>query len=300
MMSETTNLETRLTEFETYLKGLDRSPHSIRAYLSDLRLFAEWFKIHTGENFAITNVLDDDIKGWRDEAEKKQKASTVNRKLAALSTFFAWAVEKKVAINDPTRNIHGLGQQELAPKSLSELAVNKIIRKARLSGNLRDHALLQFLAATGLRASEAAAVICGDLQIGERSGWVTVRSGKGRRQRRVPIHARAREALQSFLESEGRKDLSGYADEPLFKTRYGETMTHYAIWYTVKKYATQAGVENVSPHSFRHTVATRLVRNPQVDIVTAATFLGHSRLDTTARYSRPSDEDLEHAAEEIS
>ncbi len=77
-------------------------------------------------------------------------------------------------------------------------------------------------------------------------------------------------------------------------------MTTYAIWYTVKKYAAQAGVENVSPHTFRHTVATRLVRNPKVDIVTAATFLGHSRLDTTARYSRPSDEDLEHAAEEIS
>lgn len=77
-------------------------------------------------------------------------------------------------------------------------------------------------------------------------------------------------------------------------------MTPYAIWYTVKKYAAQAGVENVSPHTFRHTVATRLVRNPNVDIVTAATFLGHSRLDTTARYSRPSDEDLENAAEEIS
>jgi len=299
-MSEMIDLETRLTEFEAYLKGLDRSHHSIRAYLSDLRLYAQWFEARAGEKFGITNVINDDIKNWRNETENKQKASTVNRKLAALSSFFAWAVEKKYATDDPTRHIHGLGQQVIAPKALSEQPVNKIIRKAKVSGNLRDHALLHFLAATGLRASEAAAVKCGDLQFGERAGWVTVRSGKGRKQRRVPIHANARDALQTFLESEGRKEISEHAVESLFKTRDGDAMTPYAIWYTVKKYAAQAGVENVSPHTFRHTVATRLVRNPKVDIVTAATFLGHSRLDTTARYSRPNDDDLEKAAEEIS
>jgi len=299
-MSEMIDLETRLTEFEAHLKKLDRSPHSIRAYLSDLRLFAQWFEAKTGERFGITNVFDEEVKAWRKEMEDKQKASTVNRRLAALSTFFAWATEKKYTVDNPTRNIHGLGQQVIAPKALSEQAVNKIIRKARVSGNLRDHALLNFLAATGLRAAEVAAVKCGDVQIGERSGWVTVRSGKGRKQRRVPIHAKARDALQAFLESEGRDKIAEHAAEPLFRTQEGKAMSTYAIWYTVKKYAAQAGVQNVSPHTFRHTVATRLVRNPNVDIVTAATFLGHSRLDTTARYSRPSDEDLENAAEEIS
>ena len=299
-MSENIDLETRLTEFEAYLKGLDRSRHSVRAYLSDLRLFAQWFEGHTGEKFAVTNLIDDDVKNWRDEMEDKQKASTINRKLAALSVFYAWAVENKYATKDPTLHIHGLGQQMIAPKALSEQAVNKIIRKAKVAGNLRDHALLHFLAATGLRASEVAAVKCSDVQLGGRSGWVTVRSGKGRKQRRVPIHVKARDALQAFLASEGRDKIAEHAAEPLFRTQEGNAMTTYAIWYTVKKYAAQAGVENVSPHTFRHTVATRLVRNPNVDIVTAATFLGHSRLDTTARYSRPSDEDLEKAAEEIS
>ena len=64
----------------------------------------------------------------------------------------------------------------------------------------------------------------------------------------------------------------------------------------MKKYARLAEVEGVTPHTFRHSVATRLVRDPQVDMVTAATFLGHSRLDTTARYSRPSEDDLARAA----
>jgi len=58
-------------------------------------------------------------------------------------------------------------------------------------------------------------------------------------------------------------------------------------------------VEGVTPHTFHHTVATQLVRDPEVDLVTAETFLGHSRLDTTARYSQPSEEDLEKAAKKL-
>lgn len=76
-------------------------------------------------------------------------------------------------------------------------------------------------------------------------------------------------------------------------------MTSYAVWYTVKKYAALAKVDDVTPHTFRHTVATQLVRNPDVDIVTVATLLGHSRLDTTARYSQPSEVDLEQAVEKL-
>jgi integrase/recombinase XerC len=59
------------------------------------------------------------------------------------------------------------------------------------------------------------------------------------------------------------------------------------------------GVKNVTPHSYRHTVTTQLARNPAVDIVTAAAFMGHSRIDTTARYAKLSDDDLARAAEQI-
>lgn len=69
-------------------------------------------------------------------------------------------------------------------------------------------------------------------------------------------------------------------------------MSPYAVWYTVKKYARLAGVKDVTLHTFRHSVATQLVRDPEIDLVTAATFLGHSRLDTTAQYSRPGEEDF--------
>jgi integrase len=103
--------------------------------------------------------------------------------------------------------------------------------------------------------------------------------------------------LREYLEERDGSALP--ADAPVFLSRKGGAITPCAIWYTVKKYAGLAGVKDVSPHSFRHTVGTRLVRDPEVDLVTAAAYLGHSRLDTTMQYSRPSERDLEAAADKL-
>jgi len=297
-------IDTLLTSFETWLKGHGRSAHSLRAYLSDVRQFSAWFAQHTQEPFTLAAADGEDVQNWLDHLSKILNAmpATVNRKLAALSTFFRWAIEAKLVTSDPTANINGVEQQVVSPKALTESAMNKILRKAKESGNLRDHALLELLAATGLRAAEAADLTLGDLELGERSGWVTVRLGKGRRRRKVPVHLRARKALSAYLEQEHLADPAARAAhmaEPLFRSRAGEPLTTYGLWYMGKKYARLAEVEGVTPHTFRHSVATRLVRDPQVDIVTAATFLGHSRLDTTARYSRPSEDDLARAAERV-
>jgi len=295
MTQDKTSPEILLDAFRHHLEARDRSPHSIRAYLSDLRQFAAWFADHTGEPFTLDAVTEYDVRDWRDHLAAKTKPATVNRKLAALSALYRWAGETGRTDRDPTRYVNGVAQQPTAPKALSDQALRRILRQARRSGKKRDVALLELLAATGLRASEVAGLTVGDLELNERSGWVTVR-GKGRKQRRVPVHARARRALREYLEERG-DDVA--PDEPLFLSQKGGPITPYAVWYTVKKYARLAGVEDVSPHTFRHTVATRLVRDPAVDLVTAATFLGHARLDTTARYSRPSEEDLAEAAERL-
>lgn len=302
MTQDNATTDVLVDDFKEWLIKHDRSAHSIRAYLSDVRQFVAWCVQHSNEPFTPAAVADEHVQDWRDHLEDEAMPATVNRKLAALSTFFRWAIEAKLVTSDPTANINGVEQQAVAPKALSEAAMNKILRKAREGGNLRDHALLELLAATGLRAAEAASLTVGDLTLGERSGWVTVRLGKGRRWRRVPIHVRARRALSAYLEQEQLGEpatRAAHAAEPLFRNRAGDPLTSFALWYTVKKYARLAEVGGVTPHTFRHSVATRLVRDPQVDLVTAATFLGHSRLDTTARYSRPSEDDLARAAERV-
>lgn len=308
MSQPNTSLEHLQDRFRAHLEARDRSPHSIRAYLSDLRQFAAWFVEQTGEPFALESVTEYDVRGWRDHQAEKKKPATVNRKLAALSALYCWAGETGQVERDPTEHVNGVKQQCTAPKALNRQAVNRILRQARLNGNERDAALLELLTATGLRASEAAGLKLGDLELGERRGWVTVRAleGKGRKQREVPVHAKARRALWEYLEGRGfdlQEPLprfpSARADEPLFLSQKGGGMSAYTVWYAVKKYAALADVPDVTPHSFRHTVATRLVRDPNVDLVTAAAFLGHSRLETTRRYSEPSEDDLAKAAERL-
>lgn len=107
------------------------------------------------------------------------------------------------------------------------------------------------------------------------------------------------QASQRLLGRVSRGTGHSAAEEPQLLSQKGGATTSYAIWYAVKKYAQLAGVGDVSPHSLRHTVAARLVRDPEVDLVTAATFLGHSRLDTTARYSRPTEEALAEAGDRL-
>jgi len=309
MSQETTNLSIPcLDAFRAWLTGHDRSNHSVRAYGADVCQFAAWFTGHTGEAFALPAVTEYDVQAWRDALAGNRQPASVNRKLAALGTLFRWAVETGQVAHDPTAHVSGVAQQPLAPKALSEGDLTRILRAAQKHGDPRDCALLELLAATGLRAAEVAGLTLGDLDLGERHGWVTVR-GKGRKQRRVPLHTRARRAIAAYLTGRqgegargrgGEEERGGLAPEsPLFLTQQGTAMTPYTLWYTVKKYAAEAGVADVSPHTFRHTVATRLVRDPEVDLVTAATFLGHSRLDTTARYSQPSAEDLAQAAQRL-
>jgi len=291
-MDSATQDNVMLDDFSAWLESRDVSARSIRAHLSDMRHFMTWFAQATGETFSPTDTDWRDLQDWRNQAEKEFKPATVNRRISSLKTFFAFALEKGLATSDPTQRLKGVEQQALTPKALAEDDMKRILRRAR-KDNLRDWAILELLAATGLRVSEVAALLLSDVDMKGKTGWVTVRMGKGKKTRRVPLNERAADAVKEFIKTQ---DCEGDA-APLFVSRLKKAMTPYSIWSVVKKYAADAGVEHVSPHSFRHTVATRLVRNPNVDLVTAATFLGHSRLDTTARYAQPSETDLARAAE---
>ena len=287
------NAKDYFSDYETWLKKRDTSQKSICAYISDAHQFVIWFEQSSGDAFSPAEVDWQDVQDWRNAAEKDFKPATVNRRLSSLRTLFAWAIEKQLVSADPTLRVKGVEQQTLAPKALAEDEVRRILRRAR-KDNFRDWTILELLAATGLRVSEVSALIFGDLELTGKTGWLTVRMGKGKKTRRVPIHEKACDVLREYLVG---KKLTG--TDPLFSSRLNKPMTSYAIWGLVKKYAAEAKVEHATPHSFRHTVATRLVRNPNVDLVTAAAFLGPSRLDTTARYSQPNAEDLEKAAGEL-
>lgn len=295
-----------LDAFAESLHTRGRSEATIRHYLSDLRQFTAWFEQRTGKAFSPEAVAEHDLRAWRDHLAGVLKPASINRKLASLRAFFHFCVEEGWVEKDPARRIPGVARTPDAPRVLGRHALKRILDRAHEEGRRRDSALLELLAATGLRVSEAASLRVGDLELSGRSGWVLVRQDKGCRRRRVPLHARARRSLREYLEERGfppeeplPRPPDPRAREPLFLSQRGGAMTPFAVWYTVKKYARRAGMKGVSPHTLRRTVAARLIGDPQVDLATASAFLGNSRLDIPTGGSRPAEEDLARAAERL-
>ena len=118
---------------------------------------------------------------------------------------------------------------------------------------------------------------------------MVVRSGKGGKQRTVPLNVDARRAIESYKEVRPQ-----VPSDRLFISQRGEGLQAQAVENLVKKYARRAGLENVTPHMLRHTFGKSLV-DVGIDLGTVATLMGHERLDTTALYTQPGARDLAQA-----
>jgi len=140
-----------------------------------------------------------------------------------------------------------------------------------------------------MRVSELCALDINDMVLNERSGSVVVRYGKGGKRREIPLNATVRRALKAWLE------VRGSSPGPLFTSRRGGGITPRGVEYLITRYAYDARLEGVTPHTLRHTFCKQLVdAGESLDRV--AVLTGHASLkNTTARYTRPTAKDLEVA-----
>ena len=181
-------------------------------------------------------------------------------------------------------------QREIAPRWLDRKEQLALLRAVRRRENKRDIAIIQTLLGTGLRISELAALEISDVATGERSGWLTVRYGKGNKARRIPLNLQTRRELGAYLEARSEEE----EESPrLFLGQRGP-LNEAGIHYLVKKYAYQAQLEDVTTHTLRHSFAKNLV-DAGVPLDQVAMLLGHESLDTTRIYTQPSEQDLELA-----
>lgn len=284
------------SSFEEELCREGKSPRTISSYLSDLRHFATWFAQSNGEPFSPQAITILDVRAYKSHLQTvaKFKPATINRRLAALTRYCRFARSLGLIDEDPTHAVQGVRQQEtVRPKALSALELRKLLREVHKSGNKRDIAIVEVLANTGLRVGELVSLAMEDIDLSERKGQVTVRSGKGTKYRQVPLNADARRSLHDYLEIRPE----GVTDS-FFVGQRGSRLSASAIWRVVKKYGQQAGLE-ISPHILRHTFGTRLLRDENVDLVTVASMMGHESLDTTVVYTKPSEEDMAEATERL-
>ncbi len=286
-----------ITAFLTDLARTAKGEKTWRAYRSDLNLFAAWLTATTGDPFAARKLTRIDVRDYKQHllAVEGKAAATVNRRLAALRAFCAWAKQQGLVSELATEGIADVPVPRQAPKALDERAIDRVLRRSAQSGNRRDHALLMTLRHTGIRVAELCDLRVGDVETSERKGTLTVRAGKGMKQRTIPLTVDARKAIARYLAERERPNPEDYL---FISRRTGGRLSSKAVRQLAGKYGYQAMVEDAHPHAFRHNFATELLRKG-APLPTVGALLGHESLQSTARYTQPSERDLREAVNKL-
>ncbi|OIO04156.1 MAG: hypothetical protein AUJ52_15710 [Elusimicrobia bacterium CG1_02_63_36] len=269
-------------EFVKYLsmeRGL--AENSCLAYGSDLAGYLAW----TGKRdplAADARVIEDYL--WHLREEKGLKAVSVFRKMEALRAFYRFqAVEDRIK-EDPTRDFRSPHLPDRLPKYLT---LDEMSRLLRVRGGddfaaLRARTELELLYATGMRASELLGLKPEDVNLMEGVARVL---GKGSKERLIPLHTKAREALSKYLAERARR-FEGRGPSPqVFVGRSGKRLSRVQLWRDLRALGKKAKLSReLHPHLLRHTFASHLLQGG-ADARSVQEMLGHASLQTTQIYT---------------
>ncbi|HEY1140773.1 MAG TPA: site-specific tyrosine recombinase XerD [Lysobacter sp.] len=268
--------------------GLSRQ--TLDSYRRDLEGIARWREGQGGGLSAADRAVLFDYLAWRSRSGYSPRSNA--RLLSALRAFFAHRVRTGARADDPTALLDPPKLPRSLPKALGESQVDALLAAPDVTSPLgsRDRAMLELMYACGLRVSELVNLPATAVNL--RQGVLRV-TGKGSKERLVPLGEEAQHWLESYLAT-ARPQLAGKrAIAPLFLNTNGEAPTRQQFWQLVKRYASVAGIDpaRISPHGLRHSFATHLL-NHGADLRALQMLLGHSSLSTTQIYTLVAREQL--------
>jgi len=304
----TTDLHLLLDRFATFLRvEKSVSPHTLRNYMSDLaQFFAFVEKPHERaeqRQISTTQIDHHLIHAYLSFLHRRNKKSSIGRKLSTLKSFFRFLLREGELERDPTVLISSPKQDQPLP---THLVVDDMFRLLETPPNdtpagLRDRAILEVLYSCGLRVSELVGLNWGDI---DGNVEVVRVKGKGNKERIVPIGRKALDALELYRASipelvapKRRNRLSSatsVAPLPVFLNTRGTRLTTRSVARFVGGYARACGIAlKTSPHALRHTFATHLL-DAGADLRSIQELLGHSSLSTTQKYTHVNLDHLMH------
>ena len=260
-------------------KGL--SQNSVAAYSRDLASLSAFCGPLTSGELPDEEVLHSYVNHLY---KKDLTPRSIARNLSAIRSFCHFLVAEELVASDPTEHLTSPKQWSTIPKFLNREQIEKLIAApdtAKPSG-MRDRAMFELLYATGIRVSELIQLRTSNLDAA--MGIVRV-TGKGNKQRLVPVNAPALRAISDYVTEARPVLLKGKTSPHLFVTARGAGMTRQAFWASVKLNGKKAGIfHGLSPHVLRHTFATHLLEGG-ADLRSVQSMLGHADLSTTEIYT---------------
>lgn len=273
-----------IDEFFAYLaveKGDETS--TLTTYEDDLNEFVAYMK-----DCDVSLLTREDISDFISFLSRKGLAtSTLIRKGTTIRNFYRFlGAEGRIKVS-----LHGLylpkGEKHL-PNVLTSEEVERLLDSfdTEKPGEIRDRAMTEVMYASGLRVSELLNLTLGDINAEE--GYVKVRSGKGQKDRLVPIGEFALDSLNTYYREVRSKIPHADKSKYVFLNRRGGKLSRQYFWKQIKMYAVRCGIETpITPHSLRHSFATHLLENG-ANLREVQQMLGHSKIETTQIYTHVS------------
>lgn len=254
--------------FKDYMIHRHFSSNTIDSYMRDLADFLAFTKSPAVE--VTRNQVRDFIKHLHDS---NISIATSNRKLSAIKSFYKFCVKEDIVTVNPAETIECSKSERRLPRVLDVEEIDSFVNDATC---LRDKVIFEMLYGTGMRREELIKVKVGDINF--RRNCIRV-IGKGDKERIVPINPNAVELVIELIKSQSSDWLF-----PSHKVK-GEHMSKRRLNEIVKGYADKLGIDGVTPHKFRHSLASHMYESG-ADIRAIQSILGHSSINTTNLYTR--------------
>ncbi len=273
-----------MQQFETYLQTeRNVSPHTTAAYHNDLAQLLTFAVREKGEEVSARDVDHLLLRRYLAGLSKDIKKSSIGRKLAAIRSFFRFLMRRGMCAKNPAELIATPKKEQLLPFHLDIDQATALMEAPddEHAYALRDRAILELLYSSGLRVSELTGLNIGELDLA--AGMVRV-TGKGGKERIVPVGGRAQEALQQYLDQ--RSDYT--ARDAFFINTRGGRINRRSVARVVDAHVMKiAAFKRISPHTLRHTFATHMLEGG-ADLRAIQELLGHASLSTTQKYTHVS------------
>jgi integrase/recombinase XerD len=281
-------METHLSTFLDFLSAeKGASSNTIAAYRNDLEQLADYLKARgDGSRWEkVDRLLIQDF--ILDLKQRKYAETTVARKVAAIRSFFGFLAAEGILADNPTEGLASPRVGKMLPKAITPNEVDELLEqpcKRATPEARRDRAMLELLYATGMRVTELVSLDVVNVSVDGKNPFVRC-TGKGAKERMIPIHEQATEALVEYLTEARPLLVRNKNEKALFVNRRGERLTRQGFWLILKGYAKAANLrEDVTPHTLRHSFATHMLRGG-MPLRHVQEMLGHANISTTQVYT---------------